>query len=129
MSAYHYKLPIDYDSPGKPTDNSIVGTFNGSFRDECLNLHQFDSQAETQRVRRGSTAKGPKRAADKRPGTNIASCTGTEADHQVWTPHWIPFPENQSGPREWAAVTPGQASRDGVQIGGCTLPVWLVMRV
>ena len=27
--------------PGKPTDNPFVESFNGSFRDECLNAHWF----------------------------------------------------------------------------------------
>ena len=32
--------------PGKPTDNGHVETFNGSLRDECLNVHWFASMAE-----------------------------------------------------------------------------------
>jgi putative transposase len=32
-----------------PTDNSFIDTFNGSFRDECLNLHWFESLAEARR--------------------------------------------------------------------------------
>jgi len=39
--AYHYKVRIDFSRPGKPTDNSFVETFNGSLRDECLNVHWF----------------------------------------------------------------------------------------
>ncbi|SMG00592.1 Mobile element protein [Burkholderia singularis] len=31
------------------TDNSFIETFNGSFRDECLNLHWFESLAEAKR--------------------------------------------------------------------------------
>ena len=27
--------------PGKPTDNAYIGSFNGSLRDECLNVHWF----------------------------------------------------------------------------------------
>lgn len=27
--------------PGKPTDNPFIESFNGSFRDECLNTHWF----------------------------------------------------------------------------------------
>ncbi|KVE40092.1 integrase [Burkholderia sp. TSV86] len=46
MWAYHYKVQIDFSRPGKPTDNSFIETFNGSFRDECLNLHWFESLAE-----------------------------------------------------------------------------------
>jgi putative transposase len=46
MWAYHYKVQIDFSRPGKPTDNSFIETFNGSFRDECLNLHWFESLEE-----------------------------------------------------------------------------------
>lgn len=46
MWAYHYKVQIDFSRPGKPTDNSFIEAFNGSFRDECLNLHWFKSLAE-----------------------------------------------------------------------------------
>lgn len=46
MWAYHYKVQIDFSRPGKPTDNSFIETFNGSFRDECLNLHWFESVVE-----------------------------------------------------------------------------------
>ena len=41
--AYHHKVRIDFSRPGKPTDNSYVESFNGSFRDECLNTHWFES--------------------------------------------------------------------------------------
>jgi putative transposase len=41
--AYHCKTRIDFSRPGKPTDNCFVETFNGSLRDECLNVHWFES--------------------------------------------------------------------------------------
>lgn len=41
--AYHHKVQIDFSRPGKPTDNCFIETFNGSFRDECLNIHWFES--------------------------------------------------------------------------------------
>ena len=41
--AYHQKTQIDFSRPGKPTDNCFVETFNGSFRDECLNVHWFET--------------------------------------------------------------------------------------
>lgn len=44
--AYHHQARIDFSRPGKPTDNCYVETFNGSFRDECLNLHWFESLEE-----------------------------------------------------------------------------------
>ena len=41
--AYHQKAAIDFNRPGKPTDNCFVESFNGSFRDECLNVHWFET--------------------------------------------------------------------------------------
>lgn len=39
--AYEHQVTMDYSRPGKPTDNPFVESFNGSFRDECLNAHWF----------------------------------------------------------------------------------------
>jgi len=39
--AYDNSVVMDYSRPGKPTDNPFVESFNGSFRDECLNAHWF----------------------------------------------------------------------------------------
>lgn len=32
---------LDFSRPGKPTDNAFIESFNGSFRDECLNTNWF----------------------------------------------------------------------------------------
>jgi len=32
---------LNYSRPGKPTDNPFIESFNGSFRDECLNVNWF----------------------------------------------------------------------------------------
>lgn len=32
---------MDCSRPGKPTDDSFIDSLNGSFRDECLNMHWF----------------------------------------------------------------------------------------
>lgn len=37
--AYEHKVTMDFSRPGKPTDNSYIKSFNGSFRNECLNIH------------------------------------------------------------------------------------------
>lgn len=39
--AYENAVTLDYSRPGKPTDNPFVESFNGSFRDECLNTNWF----------------------------------------------------------------------------------------
>jgi putative transposase len=46
--AYHHGVQIDFGRPGKPTDNCFVETFNGSLRDECLNVHWFESLEDAQ---------------------------------------------------------------------------------
>lgn len=46
--AYHQKARIDFNQPGKPTDNCFVESFNGSLREECLNIHWFETIDEAQ---------------------------------------------------------------------------------
>lgn len=36
--------------PGRPMQNGYVESFNGKFRDECLNEHYFESLAEAQQI-------------------------------------------------------------------------------
>ena len=37
--AYDHQVTLDFIEPGKPTQNAHMESFNGKFRDECLNLH------------------------------------------------------------------------------------------
>lgn len=39
--AYEKKVTLDFSRPGRPTDNPFIESFNGSFRDECLNTNWF----------------------------------------------------------------------------------------
>lgn len=39
--AYEQQVTLDFSRPGRPTDNPFIESFNGSFRDECLNTHWF----------------------------------------------------------------------------------------
>jgi putative transposase len=48
--AYHHGVRIDFSRPGKPTDNAYIETFNGSLRDECLNLHWFETLTEARQL-------------------------------------------------------------------------------
>lgn len=41
--AHHHRVQLDFSRPGKPTDNAFIESFNGSFRDECLNVHWFEA--------------------------------------------------------------------------------------
>lgn len=46
--AYENNVTLDYSRPGKPTDNPYIESFNGKFRDECLNVHWFLSLEDAQ---------------------------------------------------------------------------------
>ena len=48
--AYRHGVELHFIRPGKPIENCFVESFNGRFRDECLNLHWFAHLAEARRV-------------------------------------------------------------------------------
>ncbi len=46
--AYFNGVELDFSRPGKPTDNAFIESFNGKFRQECLNQHWFLSLEDAQ---------------------------------------------------------------------------------
>ena len=48
--AYQHGVQLEFSRPGKPTDNAFAESFNGRFRDECLNQHWFASLEEVQQT-------------------------------------------------------------------------------
>ena len=46
--AYENNVTLNYSRPGKRTDNPFIESFNGSFRNECLNLNWFLSLDDAQ---------------------------------------------------------------------------------
>jgi putative transposase len=44
--AYAHGVALRFIRPGKPIENAYVESFNGKFRDECLNEHWFVSLAD-----------------------------------------------------------------------------------
>jgi putative transposase len=64
--AYQNGVQLEFSRPGKPTDNAFVGSFNGRFRDECLNQHWFTSLEEVRQTveawRRDYNTERPHRA-------------------------------------------------------------------
>ena len=46
--AYARGVHLRFIRPGKPIENAFIESFNGKFRDECLNEHWFASVAEAQ---------------------------------------------------------------------------------
>jgi putative transposase len=48
--AYRNGAKIDFSRPGKPTDNSFIESFNGTFRAECLKTHWFADLKEAKQL-------------------------------------------------------------------------------
>jgi len=48
--AYARGVTLRFIRPGKPIENAFVESFNGKFRDECLNEHWFVSLADAKAV-------------------------------------------------------------------------------
>jgi transposase InsO family protein len=46
--AYTNHVILDFSRRGKPTDNATIESFNGRFREECLNVHWFASLEDAQ---------------------------------------------------------------------------------
>jgi DNA replication protein DnaC len=47
--AYQRGIKLDFITPGKPTENGHIESFNGKFRDECLNENWFISLDDARR--------------------------------------------------------------------------------
>ena len=75
--AYQNDVKIDFSRPGKPTDNAFIESFNGTFRDECLNVHRFETLAEARQLieawRQEYNESRPHRALDDRTPSEFAS--------------------------------------------------------
>lgn len=48
--AYRHGVQLKLIQPGKPTQNAYIESFNGKFRDECLNEHWFQSLAHARTI-------------------------------------------------------------------------------
>jgi len=48
--AYHSGVRLNFIRPGKPVENAYIESFNGRFRDECLNEHWFLTMAHARSV-------------------------------------------------------------------------------
>ena len=48
--AYRNGVQLEFSRPGTPTDNAFAESFNGRFRDECLDQHWFASLEEARQT-------------------------------------------------------------------------------
>lgn len=77
--AYRHQVRIDFSRPGKPTDNGHIETFNGSLRDECLNVHWFASLAEA----RAAIEAWRQDYNESRPHMALGNAVPTEYAHRM----------------------------------------------
>ena len=47
---YRTGVELSFIRPGKPNENAYIESFNGKFRDECLNEHWFLSLAHARSI-------------------------------------------------------------------------------
>jgi putative transposase len=48
--AHNNQVAMSFTRPGKPTDNGLCESFNGRLRDECLNVNEFKTLEDAQRI-------------------------------------------------------------------------------
>lgn len=48
--AYEAGVRLSFIRPGKPNENAYIESFNGKFRDECLNEHWFINMGQARRI-------------------------------------------------------------------------------
>ena len=92
--AYRCKARIDFSRPGKPTDNCYVETFNGSFRDECLNVHC------SKRWRMPRRSSRPGAGITMRPGLTWLSMTSRQRHMPVNRALGTPKTSSRIGPKK-----------------------------
>lgn len=78
--AYARGVTLDFSRPGRPIDNAFVESFNGRFREGCLNVHWFlsldDARAKIEAWRRFYNESRPHSALGDRTPHEFASLAG-----------------------------------------------------
>lgn len=77
--AYENQVVLDFSRPGKPTDNALIESFNGSFRDECLSVNWFLSLDDA----RQKIENWRQEYNDFRPHTALGNLTPTKYAEQL----------------------------------------------
>jgi putative transposase len=80
--AYQHQVELRFIRPGKPIENAYVESFNGKFRDECLNEHWFLSVAEARTIidawrQDYNTVRPHGSLGQQTPAAYAAACAGT----------------------------------------------------
>jgi putative transposase len=75
--AYQNNVKLKFIQPGKPTQNAFIESFNGKFRDECLNQHWFlnltDARIEIENWRKDYSENRPHRSLKMKTPNEFAN--------------------------------------------------------
>ena len=87
--AYARGIRLHFIDPGKPNQNAYVESFNGRFRDECLNEHWFLSLAHARQIVEGwrvdYNAVRPHSSLGNVSPTEFEQCTRDRAPSPILT--------------------------------------------
>ena len=78
--AYEHEVELRFIDPGKPVQNAFIESFNGRFRDECLNQHWFVSLPHARRIVEAWRLDYNR----DRPHSSLGYLTPDEFAQQVW---------------------------------------------
>jgi len=88
--AYRSGVQLSFIRPGKPNENAYIESFNGKFRDECLNEHWFISLAHARRVieawRIEYNTEQPHSSLGNQTPHEFAAERATKAEERVFLP-------------------------------------------
>jgi putative transposase len=72
--AFANQVKLDFIDPGKPNQNAFIESFNGKFRNECLNDHWFIRLSEAREIIEGWRVE----YNQVRPHSSLGNCTPEE---------------------------------------------------
>lgn len=79
--AFENKIKLNFINPGKPNENAFIESFNGKFRDECLDENWFLSLEDARRT----IEEWRMDYNEKRPHTSLGNLTPREYADQLTT--------------------------------------------
>ena len=89
--AYRRGVQLDFIDPGKPMQNGHQESFNGKFRDECLNLHWFLNLDDARRIipkweEEYNTTRPHSALGDQAPAVYAHTVWPRGASQNLWSP-------------------------------------------
>jgi putative transposase len=84
--AHERGIALDFITPGRPVENAYIESFNGRFRDECLNQHWFRGLDEARDVIESwrqdyNDVRPHSSLGDRTPSEYAAASTAVDATH------------------------------------------------